>query len=282
VQISKSLNTTEKSNFGFDGKVALITGSARGIGKTIATAIGHAGAHVAICDINQAVAEASVKELKESGIDATYFATDLSQKGGPQRMISEVAEKLGRLDILVNNARAGKRLEPSEDTEENWDMTMSVGLKASYFASLKAISIMETLGGGNIVNIGSVSAFLISGESAAYHVSKSGLTQLTKYLAVHAGSKQIRVNSVLPGFIVQDEHRDRYNSSDNIKYRTRAEQCHPLKRVGYSQEVADATLFLCSEAASFITGQEIIVDGGLTIQDQWAVLSAKPPTPDKT
>jgi NAD(P)-dependent dehydrogenase (short-subunit alcohol dehydrogenase family) len=282
VPSSKPLKTTEESRFRFDNKVALITGSARGIGKTIATAFGHAGAHVAICDINQVAAEASATELRESGIDATYFATDLSIKGGPQRMVSEVAEKFGRLDILVNNARAGKRLELSEDTEENWDTTMSVGLKASYFASQKAISIMRTMGGGNIVNIGSVSGFLISGESAPYHISKSGLSQLTKYLAVHAGNKQIRVNSVLPGFIVQDEHRDRFNSSENIKYRTRAENCHPLKRVGYSQEVADATLFLCSDAASFITGQEITVDGGLTIQDQWAVLSAQSSTPVRT
>ena len=133
------------------------------------------------------------------------FAVDLSRKGEPQQMVSEVVKKFGTLDILINNARAGDSLEFLEDTEENWDTTMSVGLKAAYFATQKAISIMGSRGGGNIVNIGSVSAFLISNGSAAYHVSKSGLTQLTKYLAVHAGSKQIRVNSVLPGFIVQDE-----------------------------------------------------------------------------
>jgi NAD(P)-dependent dehydrogenase (short-subunit alcohol dehydrogenase family) len=279
---SNPLNATEKSNFRFDDKVVLVTGSARGIGKTIAIAFGNAGARVAICDIDRVAAETSVTELRESGVDAMYFAVDLSRKGEPQRMVSEVVKKFDTLDILINNARAGDSLEFLEDTEENWDTTMSVGLKAAYFATQKAISIMGSRGGGNIVNIGSVSAFLISNGSAAYHVSKSGLIQLTKYLAVHAGSKQIRVNSVLPGFIVQDEHQDRFKSSNNIEYRTRAEQCHPLKRVGYSQEVADATLFLCSEAASFITGQEIIVDGGLTIQDQWSVLSAQPSTPDKT
>jgi NAD(P)-dependent dehydrogenase (short-subunit alcohol dehydrogenase family) len=280
--LSNPLNVTEKSNFRFDEKVVLVTGSARGIGKTIAIAFGNVGARVAICDLDSAAGENCAKELRELKIDAMYFSVDLSRKGEPQRMILEVVEKFGKLDILINNARAGERLEFLEDTEENWDATMSVGLKAAYFAAQKAISIMGSQGGGNIVNIGSVSAFLVSSESAAYHVSKSGITQLTKFLAVHAGSKKIRVNSVLPGFIVQDEHRNRFDSSNNIEYRNCAEQCHPLKRVGNSQEVADATLFLCSEAASFITGQEIIVDGGLTIQNQWSVLSAKPATPEKT
>jgi len=270
----------DKSNFRFDDKVVLVTGSAGGIGKTIATAFGKAGARVAICDINRVAAETCLKELRESGIEAMYFDVDLSKKGEPQRMVSDVVEAFGKLDILINNARAGERLELLEDTEENWDITMSVGLKASYFATQKAIPIMDSQGGGNIVNISSVSAHVISSGSAAYHVSKSGLSQLTKYLAVHAGPKNIRVNSVSPGLIVQDEHRNRFKSSDNVNYRTRAEQCHPLKRVGYSQEVADAALFLCSKAASFITGQEIIVDGGLIIQDQWALLSNKTHTTD--
>lgn len=262
------------SKWVFEGKVALVTGSARGIGKSIATAFGMAGAQVAVCDINGDSSEATVRELQKLGISAEYFVVDLSKNGEPHRMVTEVSKKFGRLDILVNNARAGVRRELLEESEDNWDLTMSVGLRAAFFASQQAILLMGANGGGNIVNIGSVAAFLVSLESAAYHATKAGLMQLTKYLAANAGPRKIRVNSVLPGFIVQDEHRERYLRDDNVGYRARAEGCHPLRRVGYANEVADATLFLCSDSARFITGQAIVVDGGFTVQDPWTVISA--------
>ncbi len=261
----------QKANFA--DKVALITGSARGIGRTIAAALGHAGAKVAVCDINRDAAMATVLDLENAGIDAWYVAVDLARKGEPQRMVSEVASQCGRLDILVNNARAGARLGFMEDSEENWDLTMSVGLRAAYFASQQAVTIMAACGGGNIVNISSVSAFLVSKGVAAYHAAKAGLIQLTRYLAAQAGCHGIRVNSVLPGFIVQDEYQDRYLRDDNAAYRERAEGCHPIGRVGYSRDVANAVIYLCSESASFVTGQSIVVDGGFTIQDPWTVVS---------
>ena len=261
------------STWAFEGKVALVTGSARGIGKSIAAAFGMAGAQVAVCDINGDSSEATVRELQKLGISAEYFVVDLSKNGEPQRMVTEVSKKFGRLDILVNNARAGVRRELLEESEDNWDLTMSVGLRAAFFASQRAIPVMETTGGGSIVNISSVAAFLVSLESASYHAAKASLVQLTKYLAVNSGARQIRVNSVLPGFIVQDEHRERYLRDDNAGYRARAEGCHPLKRVGNASEVADAVLFLCSDSARFITGQSIVVDGGFTVQDPWVVMS---------
>jgi len=259
----------------FEGKSVIVTGSARGIGKTIASAFGRAGAHVAICDINVDDGEQTVLELREAGCKATFFRVDLAAKGEPQRMVEEVADRLGGLDFLVNNARAGERLDFSEDTEDNWDLTLSVGLRAACFASRRAIDIMGSRGGGSIVNIGSVSAILVSHESAAYHAAKAGMLQITRYLAVQAGSSRVRVNSILPGFIVQDEHQERYRRADNAAYRERVEQCHPLKREGRSEDVANAALFLCSESAGFITGQEIIVDGGFTTRDPWAVLTAR-------
>ncbi len=260
--------------FNFKGKVALVTGSARGIGRTIAAAFGHAGARVAICDIDRNTSEATVLGLRKSGIDAKYFSVDLSKRGEPHRMVAEVAEKFGRLDVLVNNARAGVRRDLPEDTEENWDLTMSVGLRAAYFACREAIPIMGSGGGGSIVNISSISAFLVSQEGAAYHAAKAGMMQLTRYIAAHAGDRMVRVNSVLPGFIVQDEHKKRYLRDENVDYRIRAERCHPLGRVGYASDVAEATLFLCSDSASFITGHAIVVDGGFTIQDSWMAISA--------
>ena len=263
-----------RCEWNFAGKVALVTGSARGIGKTIAAAFGRAGAKVAISDLNREASKATVREMRKAGIDAHHFAVDLSKRGGPQRMVAAVAKKFGRLDVLVNNARAGKRLGLAEDTEDNWDTTLSVGLRAAYFASQRAIPVMHSKGGGSIVHISSVSALLVSQESAGYHAAKAGLIQLTRFLAVHAGRHGVRVNSVLPGFIVQDEHRERFEREDNATYRAQAEKCHPLGTAGHASDVAETTLFLCSESARFITGQAIVVDGGLSIQDPWALMSA--------
>jgi NAD(P)-dependent dehydrogenase (short-subunit alcohol dehydrogenase family) len=267
--------------FSFRDKVALVTGSAQGIGKTIAASFGDAGARVAICDIDRERSNATVLELRKAGIDARYHAVDLSKRGEPGRMVAEVTEKFGRLDILVNNARAGTRSGLLEETEENWDLTMSVGLRAAFFASKEAIPVMRSEGGGSIVNICSISAFLVSQESASYHAAKAGMMQLTRYLAMYAGDRQIRVNAVLPGFIVQDEDRKRYLRNDNNRYRARAEGCHPLRKVGSAGDVADATLFFCSDSANFITGQTIIVDGGLSIQDSWTAVSAAATTREK-
>jgi len=257
----------------FAGGVAIVTGSARGIGKNIAAALGAAGARVAVCDFNRDAAEATVREFCDRGITADYFAVDLSKKGEPGRMVEAVAQKWGRLDILVNNARAGARKDALADSESNWDLTQSVGLRAAYFAAQQAIPVMAGNGGGSIVNICSVAAMLVSLESAAYHAAKAGLMQVTKYLAANAGGRRVRVNAVIPGFIVQDEHRERYMRADNAAYRARAEACHPLGDVGHASDVAEAALFLCSESAGFITGQAIVVDGGFTLQDSWAVLS---------
>ena len=254
-----------------EDKVAIVTGSGRGIGKTIAKHLGAAGARVAVCDIRRDASEATVRELRANGILAEHFPVDLSKQGEPQRMVSEVARTWGRLDILVNNARAGARRGLAEESEDNWDLVLAVGLRAAFFASQRAIAIMD---GGSIVNIGSVAAHLVSLESPAYHAAKAGLMQMTRYLAANAGARKVRVNSVVPGFIVQDEHRERYMKDENRDYRARAESCHPLRDVGRAGDVAEATLFLCSDSARFITGQQIVVDGGLTLRDHWAVMTA--------
>lgn len=128
------------------------------------------------------------------------------------------------------------------------------------------------MGGGSIVNIGSIAAFMACHESPIYHVAKGGLLQMTRYLAVEAGPYGVRVNAVLPGFIVQDEHLTRYASANNERYREIAEFSHPLRRVGSAEDVSNAVLFLCSSGAHFISGQTVVVDGGLSIQEQSGLL----------
>jgi NAD(P)-dependent dehydrogenase (short-subunit alcohol dehydrogenase family) len=262
------------SKLRFADSVVVVSGSARGIGRNIARAFGAEGARVAICDIDQEQGRSTEAEFRQQGIAADFFCVDLSQRGEPQAMIRQSANKYGRLDVLVNNAVSGsKRLELLEEDEDTWDQGMSVTLKATYFASQEAIRVMSQAGGGKIVNISSVAGLLVCSESPHYHIAKAGLLQMTRYLAANAGRYGICVNAVLPGFIVQDEHRERYAGNDNQRYREIAEFCHPLGQVGTSDDIAKAVMFLCSSDASFLTGQCLIVDGGLILQEQSGLVS---------
>lgn len=253
------------------GKVCLVTGAGRGIGRSIARAAGHEGGVIALCDIDAARGVQVRDELASEGIVAEFFEADLGAKGEPGRLVGKVIRKFGKLDVLINNARAGKRLSFAEESEDNWDMAFGVNLKAVFFLAQAAIPVMSA--DGAIVTISSVSGRLVSQEAASYQVSKAGLLQLTRYLATIGGEKGVRVNAVLPGFIVQDEHRARYDSLENTGYRRLVELAHPLRGgPGYSDDIARTVIFLASKEASFITGQELVVDGGLTIQDPASML----------
>ncbi len=252
----------------FLNKVAIITGGARGIGKNIAFAFGREGAHVAIVDINIDNGMLTKDELAGKGISVSFHHTDLSLKGAAINMVQEVVREYGRLDILVNNAGSGKRRDLLEEDEDSWEEGISVTLKAAFFASQEAIRNMSKTGGGNIINISSVAALVACHKSPIYHIAKAGMLQMTRYLAVCSGKYGIRVNAILPGFIVQDEHLARYEKDDNKNYRRIAGFCHPVGHVGSSDDVANAALFLCSPDAAFITGHGLTIDGGLIIQEQ--------------
>lgn len=252
----------------FAGKVAAVTGGARGIGRNIARAFGREGALVVICDIDEPKGRATESELCEQGISAEFLSVDLSQRGAPQAMVQKIVQRSGRLDILVNNARSGQRTSLLEEDEDTWEEGISVTLRAAFFASQEAIRVMSKIDGGNIVNFSSVAALLTCDESPIYHIAKAGLLQMTRYLAAHAGKYGVRINAVLPGFIVQDDHKARYERDDNQRYREIAEFAHPMGHIGESDDVANAVLFLCSPEASFISGQCLNVEGGLTLQEQ--------------
>jgi NAD(P)-dependent dehydrogenase (short-subunit alcohol dehydrogenase family) len=234
----------------FDGKVVAVTGAGRGIGKNIADLFEKLGAQVARCDRK-----------------ADVLNTDLSHPNAGRLLIREVMERYGRLDVLVNNARSNLRHLLWEEDEEAWDFEMAVGVKAPYFLSKYAMK--EMLDGGAIVNVGSVTALVVSHESAAYQVSKGACLQLTRVLAQMGASRGVRVNAVLPGAIVQDEHRDRYNQDDNAEFRKKMGEVHLTGKPGTSDDVANAVVFLASDASKFTTGASLVVDGGLTVQDLW-------------
>lgn len=252
----------------FKDRVVLVTGAGRGIAKNIALAFASEGARVVICDFDEVAGSATAQEFESRGFPVDVVTTDLSVPGAPVAMVRDVAKRLGRLDVLVNSARSGGNKTPLQDENEaSWDAAMSVTLRAAFFTSQEAIRLMSKVNGGAIVNISSIAASVVTGEAPAYHMAKAGVEQMTRYLAVVAGPSGIRVNCVAPGFIVQDENRERYSRADNAWYRELVEATQPAKKVGRSNDVADAVLFLASDQASFVSGEVLTLDGGQTKED---------------
>jgi len=254
-------------------KVCLITGAARGIGLNIAHTIAREGGYLALTDIDAKLLNQVKDKFLAKGVRVEIFLIDLSQLDGPAQLVKQVISKFGKLDVIVNNARAGKRSTFENETYENWDLAFDVNLKAVFFLAQAAAPFLPC--DGSIITIGSISGILVSQESPSYQISKAGLMHLNRYLATNIGNRGIRVNLILPGFIVQDEHRSRYESSEieQKKYRKIVESLHPLNNTpGFSDDVADAVIFLASKEAKFITGQSITIDGGLSVQDPTKLL----------
>lgn len=257
--------------FNFEKKIVLVTGGARGIGKNIARKFVSAGASVIIVDNDNIKGIKTQKELNINGQNVKYVNCDLREIDQIDEMMAGLFNKYGKIDILINNARAGVRTAPLKETEVNFQITLEVSLRAPLFLSQSFINYCTTKENADcILNISSVAALNVGGESISYHLAKAALENLTRYLAVHGGPFGIRVNAIRPGFIVQDEHVERYEHESNKKYRYIVKHSHPLKNYGTSDDVANAALFLCSGFAGFITGQVLTIDGGLMCQDPFA------------
>lgn len=258
--------------FNFERKVVLITGAARGIGKNIAQKFVEVGANVIIADIDTLSGVETASELNNSDQKVEFKEVNLQKNEQSDELIRTIIDKYGKIDILINNARAGARTEPLKETESNFQIALDVSLKAPLFLSQALVNdSMKKKNSCCILNISSIAAAKICGESVSYHIAKAALENLTRYLAVHGGPHGVRVNAIRPGFIVQDEHLQRYKLDSNEKYRRLAEYCHPLRKYGTSEDVANAALFLCSDFAGFITGQVLTVDGGLLSQDPFSM-----------
>lgn len=257
----------------YTGKIVLVVGGAQGIGFSIASAFAKEGAYVLIADKDVDAADKACSSLTRKGFKVESLYIDLSI---PSQMISlvEVASnRAGKIDILINNVKAGERLSLLDESESNWDLTNNVILKSAFFSSQEFVKLIKVHGGkGSILNIVSVAADLVTNESPSYHVAKAGLQQLTRYIAIHAGQYNIRVNSILPGLIVQSRHRERFNEESNREYRTLTSIYQPMKEVGDENDIAEAALFLCSEKAKYISGASLIIDGGATVQEQFGLL----------
>ena len=250
------------------GKVAIITGAARGIGFSIASFFAESGASVIIADIDAVKGKDAAVVISAKGYICEYKKIDLSKPLSFETFVEEIFQKYKRIDILVNNARAGGKFGLQDENIRNWLLTTNVVLTSSFFLSQNVIKKMSKLNSGVILNISSVAGILATPESPSYHAAKGGLISLTKYLAVEAGAYGIRVNSILPGFIVQDQHIEFFSSQANSSYRQIIETYQPGGKVGTENDVAEAALFLCSDNARYISGESLVLDGAATVQEQ--------------
>ena len=258
-------------NINLKNNVVLVTGGNQGLGKSIVKKLAEINATVLFLDKNRELGETLEKELKVKGLQIKFIPLDLRNYHECCDCISKIYDEFGRIDILINNARAGQKLNLLDETEENWDESIDVMLKGTFFLSQEVIKVMRKASKGVILNIASIAASNVCGESPSYHIAKAGLIQMTRYLAIHAGPMGIRTNAIAPGFIVKDENIKKYHSEKNENYRKIVSKCHPLGDIGTSNDITQAILFLCSEAASFINGEILYIDGGLTVHDPFAL-----------
>lgn len=251
------------ASFTFDGKVALVTGGASGIGEACVLTFARGGARVLIADLNETLGEQTVAAAHQAGGDARFVRTDVADPASVQQMVDAAVQAFGRLDIAVNNAGIGGQAVPTgEYSLESWQQVINVNLNGVFYCMRYEIPAMLTNGSGVIINIASILGSVGFATAPAYVAAKHGVVGLTKAAALEYSRQGLRINSVGPGFIKTpllaanlDEQTQTYLSG-----------LHATGRMGESQEVADLVAYLCSEQASFLTGGYYLVDGGYTAQ----------------
>ncbi|XXY49221.1 2-dehydro-3-deoxy-D-gluconate 5-dehydrogenase KduD [Sorangium sp. So ce269] len=244
--------------FRLDGKVALVTGSERGIGASIATALAAAGADIA-CHGKDGPGEATIAEIQKLGRRAIGITADLSDRAAHPELIRRTKAELGRIDILVNNAGLIRRAPAVEYSDEDWDLLIEVNLTSAFRLSRLAGKEMLEQGSGRIINIASLLAFQGGILVPAYAASKGGIAQLTKALANEWAAKGVNVNAIAPGYIATDNTAAL--RADETRSRQILERI-PAGRWGEASDIAGAALFLSSDASKYIHGHVLVVDGG--------------------
>lgn len=247
----------------YEGKVAVVTGGAKGIGEACVRAFADSGANVAIVDTDAATATALARSI---GNKARFMACDVSREAEVEKAIAEAEVAFGGIDFLVNNAGIQRYSTVTETTSEEWDLVMNVNLKSAFLCAKHAIPRMQRRGGGVVINLSSVQAFLSQHKVAPYTTSKTAMLGLTRSIAVDY-APQIRCVAVCPGTVDTPMLRDAIALSPNPQ--AVFEECvamHLTERVGKPEEIASLILYLCSEEAGFMTGQYVRIDGGLGLK----------------
>ncbi len=242
----------------FTGKVALVTGSGRGIGKAIAQKLSELGATVVINDISETAA-VTAEEIKTNGKPSLFVKADISLSSDVNQMIEKIINTYGKIDILVNNAGITRDHLTMRMSDEDWDSVININLKSVFLCSRSALKYMTKQRSGKIINISSISGIIGNPGQVNYCAAKAGIIGITRTIAKEMASRQITVNAVTPGFI---ETEMTQNIPDNIK--DEAKKRIPLGCFGTPRDIANAVAFLASDEARYITGQYLNVDGGIT------------------
>jgi len=248
------------------GKVAIVTGAGKGIGAATARRMAQEGAKVAVLDVDLAAAQAVVQELVDAGRDARAWRCDVTREAEVQQVFAEVVAHFGRLDVLVNNAGiAGVNKPTHEISEAEWDAVMAVNVKGVFFCTKHAVPYMKKAGGGSIINLSSIYGLVGAPDSPPYHASKGAVRLMTKTDALLYAADRIRVNSIHPGFIATPMVEGYLHQlPQEEKARKALEALHPLGHLGEPDDIAWGAVYLASDEAKFVTGSELVIDGGYT------------------
>ena len=249
-------------SFRLDGKVALVTGSSRGIGRAIALGLAEAGARVVVNGRTPETVAAVTDEVRSRGGEALAVPADVGQADAVDRLFAQAVGAYGQVDILVNNAGVSPFYKRAEDvTEAEWDLVIDSNLKSAFLCSCAAGRLMKLQGGGVVINVSSILGLVAMPRLLVYCVAKGGIGQLTRVLAVEWAPFHIRVNAIAPGWVETDMTRgllEHPRLGEELRQKT------PMMRAAAPDEIVGAALYLASDAASFVTGHLLSVDGGWT------------------
>ena len=248
-----------------DGKVALITGGSTGIGRATAQIFAREGAKVAVADVNVEGAKETVQLIKDADGEAIFIKTDVSQAADTEAMVKTVVDTYGRLDCAFNNAGIEGDFQPTPDYEETtWDRVIGINLKGVWLSMKAEIQQMLSQGGGAIVNTSSVAGLIGMPTASAYSAAKHGVVGLTKTAALEYAKAGIRVNAVCPGGTDTPMLQRAFGKAPGMEEEVASAE--PVGRLSQPVEIGEAVVWLCSDAASFVTGHPMAVDGGFVAQ----------------
>ncbi len=248
-------------------KVALVTGGALGIGAATCDALAREGAAVAVTDVREEEAQATVEQINKADGHARFWRLDVTDEASVAQVFSEVANAFGKLDVLVNNAGISGVNKPTDEVSvDEFDDVMNINVRAVFLCTKYAVPHLRRAGGGAIINLSSIYGIVGAGDLPPYHASKGAVRLMSKNDALLYAGDGIRVNSVHPGFIWTPmvENLARHSSEDVEAFRRELDQRHPLGRIGEPEDIAAGIVYLASDEAKFVTGSELVIDGGYT------------------